>query len=259
MNKNKITGWIVLACALIMTGCVSGGSIDDNVSEIEASRYNTQAATEYFRQGRIDSALEKAVKAVEQDDENADAQLIYAMILERRGDPEDLDDVEDAYERAIDLSPDNPGYRNNYGSFLCKQEEYRDAIRQFRLVAEHHRYQRPEAAWTNAGTCAMRIPDLDRAEDFLRKALDINRQHAPALWQMAQLMLEKENALAARAFLQRLEAMGKLPAEALWLGVRIERSMNDEAAARRYADILLRDYPESREAALVMESRGDSQ
>ena len=256
MNKNRISACIgLLVFALASAGCVSTSSVDDNAAEIQASRYNTQAATEYLRQGSIDTALEKVRKAIDQNEDNADAHLLHGMILARQGDPDLMDEAEDAYEEAVSLRPEDPVIHNNYGSFLCDQGKYNDAIRQFTRAAESHRYQQPEAAWTNAGTCAMRIPDHERAEKFLRRALEINREHAPALWQMARLMLQTERPLLARAFLQRLEAMGKLPSEALWLGVRIERALEDQAAAARYVDILLRDYPESREAALVVDSQ----
>ncbi|MDX1444114.1 MAG: type IV pilus biogenesis/stability protein PilW [Gammaproteobacteria bacterium] len=252
-NKNRIL--LLLGIMLGVSGCVSSSGVDENAADIEASRYNTQAAAEYYRQGSIETALEKAEKAIDQDDENADAWMIYGMILASRGNPEDIDNAEDAYEEAVSLRPEDPSIRNNYGSFLCGQGEYRDAIEEFISVAKDRRYHKPEAAWTNAGTCAMRIPDYINAEEYLRSALEINREYAPALWQMAQLMLERDKALPARAFLQRLEAMGQLPAEALWLGVQIEKNLNDQAAAQRYADILLRDYPESREAVMVLEMR----
>lgn len=256
MNRNLSAGTLLVALAIVTSGCVSSQAMKSNASDIEASRYNTQAAAEYLRQGQAEQALEKIRKALEQDDENADAHMIYGMILARSNDEDELDDAEDAYEEAVSLRPEDPVIRNNYGSFLCDIGEHRDAIDQFERVASSRSYQRPEAALTNAGTCAARIPDNELAEEYLRRALSINREWPPALWQMSKLMLEEEKPLAARAFLQRLEAMGKLPAEALWLGVKIERRMNDAAAVARYEDILLRDYPESREAALVVESRG---
>ncbi len=74
---------------------------------------------------------------------------------------------------------------------------------------------------------------------------------------MADVSFQKNEFLAARGFMQRFEAVQRLPAEALWLGIRIERQLNDQAAERRYADILLRDFPESREAKLVLEGRSE--
>lgn len=253
MNMMIRTGLLAFGM-LTMTGCVSSGGAEDNVANVEASRYNTQAAAEYYRKGQVDVALEKIEKAIEQDDENADAYMMYGMILAASVEKEDLYKARDAYEEALDLRPEDQTIRNNFASFLCDRGEYKKAIGYFIEVANSRSYNRPEAAWTNAGTCAARIPDLDRAEEHLRKALSINPNYPAALWQMARLMLKKEQSLLARAFLQRLEGMGQLPASALWLGVRIERALGDVAAASRYTDILLRDYPESREAAMALEN-----
>ncbi len=72
---------------------------------------------------------------------------------------------------------------------------------------------------------------------------------------MADVSFQNGNYLGARAFLQRLEASQPLPPEAIWLGIRIERRLGDRQAEKRYTDILMRDYPDSREAALVTEEQ----
>ncbi|PKL94987.1 MAG: type IV pilus biogenesis/stability protein PilW, partial [Gammaproteobacteria bacterium HGW-Gammaproteobacteria-8] len=113
-------------------------------------------------------------------------------------------------------------------------------------------YQAPEVILANAGSCARRWGEIDRAERYLREALGYDPDFGEALFSMAELSHEQQRLLPARGFLQRLESLGPLSPEALLLAVRIERSLGNETVAREYADQLLRRYPGSAEAESLM-------
>ena len=70
---------------------------------------------------------------------------------------------------------------------------------------------------------------------------------------LADVSLERGNALQARGFLERFLAQGKATPAALWLGVRIEQHLNDATAARRYGEQLRTEFPESTETRLLFE------
>ena len=232
----------------LAAGCVTSGGRATN--DPDASKYNTRLALEYFQRGQRELAMEKIEKAIEQDNSSAQAYMIKGMLL---AELKEFSAAEDSFEEALDLAPDNPAIQNNFGSFLCQRGEYEEGIELFVKVARNQRYGRPDSAWTNAGVCAKRQGDLSTAENYFRKALEINGTNPAALWQMSDISFRNGHYLGARAFLQRLEATQPLPPEAIWLGVRIERRLGDRQAAKRYTDILMRDYPDSREAALVSE------
>jgi len=60
--------------------------------------------------------------------------------------------------------------------------------------------------------------------------------------------------LNARAFLQRYLSTNPPSASILYLGVQIEEELGDEHARTEYSDQILRDFPKSPEARLVLES-----
>jgi type IV pilus assembly protein PilF len=76
----------------------------------------------------------------------------------------------------------------------------------------------------------------------------LNRNHAETLLQLADLSMEIERALQARAFLQRYEAVGPVTAYSLRLGHRVELAHGDHRAAAAYASRLRKEFPDSREA-----------
>lgn len=250
----KITGLaLVLAAGLAASACVTTAtdSRGERIASLEeAARFNVQLGLEYLHQGRRDLALEKLNRALEQDPRLADAHTAIAYVYDQVGE----DALADRhYRRALRLDTGNPYIQNTYGAFLCSQGRLREAERQFLRAARNTQYTTPEVAWTNAGICAEREPDVDKAESHYRQALRLNPRHADALWQMANLGFATENGLQARAFLQRYLDAAQPSAESMWLGYRIESMIGDREAALRFAARLRERFADSPEARLLRE------
>lgn len=248
--KNKSALLVLVPLMMALTGCVSTGSLGEDHGT-EAARLNARLAAEYLKKGDVQTAMQKVNKALEQDDDLPEAHLVKGMIYARA---EEYDEADDYYLRAASLGEDEPAILNNVAAYLCRRGHYEDGEEMFLAVAKMATFGRPAIALTNAGMCARRIPEPARAERHFRRALELEPAYAPALWHMAELSLEQDESLSARGFLQRMESVQRLGPSALWLGVRIERQLEDRAAATRYADILLRDFPKSAEARALLES-----
>ncbi|MGQ0502252.1 MAG: type IV pilus biogenesis/stability protein PilW [Panacagrimonas sp.] len=210
----------------------------------EAARINTELGTAYTRNGDLDLALDKFDRALDQDPELAAAHAGIAFVYVRRGEPQR---AEEHYLRALQLDARDAATRNNFAVFLCGQNRGREADRQFQEAANDPRYGEPEKAWTNAGVCARRVPDLDRAEGYFRKALAIRPEFAEALAQMASLSAERGDYLHARAFLQRYEKVAPPSVQMLALGAQIEHALGDTGAAAEYERRLKAQSPSGSE------------
>jgi type IV pilus assembly protein PilF len=97
-------------------------------------------------------------------------------------------------------------------------------------------------------------PDYEKAEEYFRDALKERSTYPEALIQLAALKFKTEEHLQARAFLQRYLSSNKSSPGVLYLGIQIEEALGDNRAATDYSNQLLREYPESPEARLVLES-----
>jgi Tfp pilus assembly protein PilF len=100
----------------------------------------------------------------------------------------------------------------------------------------------------------MQQPDHVQAERYFREALEHKANYGEALIQMAVLKHSTGASLNARAFLQRYLSANKASAGVLYLGVQIEEVLGDESARTEYSNQILRDYPTSPEARLILES-----
>lgn len=235
-------------CCFVLSGCVSSSTGQRPMSDREAAEANVNLGAGYLRQGRLDLAIERLERAIELEPRLADAHSTLAIAFDQLGRPAD---AERHYARATQLEPDNAPAANSYAVFLCRNNRWRDAEPYFLRAANNVRYPTPAAALTNAGVCARGVQDFDKAEQYLRAALERTPNFPDALTNLSELAYQRGNYLQARAFSQRYFDMHPATAPMLLLCVRIERQLEDRAAEQRCARQLREDFPNSSEVAQV--------
>lgn len=249
---NSRTSRLLLTTLIVVLTACTGPQVkeQDNSRLKRASRYNVDLGIAYMQDDKLDTAMTKLKKAIEQDPRSARAQDAIA-VLYGRIDENELADKH--FRRSLRLEPDNARTHNNYGQFLCRTGEYEQAEKEFTTAAKDPLYPGRVMALTNAGLCANDIPDAEKAEQYFRRALEEDPSYTPALILMARTTLEQENYMNARGFLQRYEQIAPYSAESLWLGVRIEDGLGNSDASARYALMLKNNFPESEQLKALQE------
>jgi len=233
--------WFSLALAALLLGaCTSSGPrVTDSH---KAAQANVELGFAYFREGRMNLAMEKLQKALEQAPDLPVAHSAIAVLYERLG---ELEPAERHYRRALALAPADAKIHNNYGQFLCQQNRLAEANGHFLKAVSDPLYETPEAAYTNAGICARRIPDDRQAETYFRKALEKNPLYPMALLQMLRLSYDQQEYLRARAYLQRFQQVARHNAESLWYAIRVEQALGDRNAVSSYGLALKNNFPDA--------------
>jgi type IV pilus assembly protein PilF len=206
---------------------------------------NVRSAEELLAQGHVELALNKVRLALQLDPELAGAYETAGRIYERSDQPEL---AEKYYRRALQLEPTDLRARNDYGKYLCRQGRFDQAEIQFLKASESRDPRASAIAYTNAGLCALRIPDPDRGAQYLRAALEADPDMEVAYYQLAQINYQKGRYPQARRNLQSYLRSGKPTPKALLLGMRIERSLGDRSRFEQHARMLQEQFPESAEA-----------
>jgi type IV pilus assembly protein PilF len=120
-------------------------------------------------------ALDHALRALELDDENAEAAhlagLIYLDFCRRSANECRLGEAERHVRRAVGLRKDFREARNTLGVVLVHAKRPAEAIEVLRPLAEDILYQTPENAWGNLGWAYLELGDVDRAIDALRRSV----------------------------------------------------------------------------------------
>ena len=263
MTRHPVSVLLVaLALGLLVSACASTARQSDTLRGTE-DRPDTLAETHvklgigYMQQGKLDIALGKLQSALELNPNLASGHNAIAILYEQLG---RLDTAEEHYQRAVSLAPQDSAAHNNYGTFLCGQRNKLDqAEQEFLKALENPLYTTPELAYENAGLCAQRKPDLVKAEQYFRKALELNSTLPVSLYQMGLISFEAGRYLPARAYLQRYSEVASHPPQSLWLGIRIERVLGDKNAEASYALSLKGNFRDSEEAKqlLASENRSD--
>ena len=210
------------------------------------AKVHTELGALYFQEGNSGVALEELGIALRADSDYFSAYsvrgLVYASLKEYAKADED-------FRRALRLAPDDPGVNNNYGWYLCQTGKERQSLQYFLNATRNPLYDTPDRAFANAGTCAMKAGDLEAAEAYLRRAMMLARDGgASTRVQIAALYFKKQMLEEARRNLA--DALGQMEsptAQALWLGVRLERKLGNRAAEGGYAAQLRSRYPGSPE------------
>ncbi len=240
-----LSGLLLAACGSRETQPARTGSAVERTSPVRAAEINTRLGVGYLERGDVQLAMEKLLKAVEQDPSHAPAHLALGMIYERIGDSRRA--VEHV-QRAVRLAPGDGAAHNSLATLYCRFGRFKDADREFQLALEDPFYRTPDLVLANAGACAKRAGDMESAERYLRSALDIDPRSPVALYHLADLSYQQGDAFRARAFIQRLESIVEPDAGTLMLAWRVETALGSVQDAERYAGLLRARFPDSDEA-----------
>ena len=237
--------------ALMLTACVSttSGPPKPKIDKAEAATQYYTLGARYYLNGQYELARERLIHALEFDPKMGNAHLVLAQTYQA------LDIPRLATEHfllAIRYKPRSIDVRNTYAVFLCQQRDFAKAARQFESAIKIPENDHPEIMLANAGVCMMEKPDLAEAEKYFRRALSEKSNYAEALLRMALLKMQADDALSARAFLQRHISTDSPSAAILYLAVQVEDRIGNARASTDYTNQLLRDFPESAEAQRLL-------
>lgn len=217
-----------------------------NTDPKNRARIHTELGSLYFQSGHMSVALDEFRIALEADASYVQAYSIRGLVY---GHLKEYAKAESDFQRALSLAPTDPEVNNNYGWYLCETGKERQSIPYFLQALKDPLYETPDRAYTNAGTCALRAGDFEGAQNYLLNALRFSRDGAPGTrLQLARLFYQRGINEESRVYLNdALKMMEPPTAEALWLGVRLERKLGNRVAEGAFAAQLRSRYPASPE------------
>lgn len=248
--------WIVLLMSLFTTALLGGCSSNpphEGIDTEKAAQANADLGLRYMMQGNNEVAMQKLKHALTFEPHHVPTHHYLAELYRRLG---RYDDADEHFRHALNYADGKDSLlQNNYGSFLCSQNRIRAGVKQFKKVLDNPVYPRRDQVYENLGLCLERKPELDEAEMYLRKGLELNPKAPKSLLAMARMSFTKKNYLSARAYLQRYFEVARHNPESLWLGIRVERILGDKNALASYGLSLKNNFPNSAETRLYLGSK----
>lgn len=228
----------------LIAGCVTESSSGrtDRANEEEKLESQTALGVGYMRNGNYDRARENFMAALDIDSRSPKAHNYLGLLNQLEGDPET---AEDHFKKAIRYDPNYTAARNNYGAFLYAQDRYEDAVDQLKIAARDRTYRNHSQVYENLGITWLRLNEQEAAVEAFRKAIDLNRNQARALLELASIEFEARNYERARELYSRFDEISQQNARSLWLGIRLARKFGDEDEEASLAMALKNIYPSS--------------
>ncbi|EKT4523302.1 type IV pilus biogenesis/stability protein PilW [Pseudomonas putida] len=227
----------------LLAGCVSGGAGDPLASRQgreEAGRAYVQLGLGYLQQGLTGQAKAPLVKALALDGNDADAHAALALVFQVEGEPAL---AETHFRKALSARPGDTRIRNNYGSFLYAQGQFRQAQQMFRQAATDTLYPERSRVYENLGLVALTLGRREQAREYLGKALQLDPRQPKALLEMAELSYENRHYVPARDYYDRFSQLSDANARSLLLGSRLARAFDEPGTVAELGQQLQRLYP----------------
>lgn len=195
--------------------------------------------------GNFNAAKRQASDLVKRQPNSSDAHTYLAVALDKSG---EAAAAGGHYLRATELAPANGGVVGNYGIWLCAQGRAEESLGWFDRALALPNYSNSPVILANAGACASKIDQQQRAGRDLRRAIELDPGNPVALGALAEREFKAGNAFEARAFSERRLAAAPADPRALLLASQIEQKLGDSLAAARYVSRLRAEFPDAPEA-----------
>ncbi len=164
--------------------------------------------------------------------------------------------AEEHYRKAFSINDNNPSLLNQYGVFLCRTGKLNESLEMFQASIKIPSNKDVSGTYENAATCNVMAGNTGAAERNYRKALNHNPEQRDSLLGMARIEYSKGRFERTRAYLSRYEAVAKHNPRSLWLALRNESKLGNMNATASYAIKLEQFFPDARETALYLDTKG---
>ncbi|MFZ6817536.1 type IV pilus biogenesis/stability protein PilW [Undibacterium sp. Ji22W] len=257
MRFHKSTFVLIISfCAILLSACSSSkfsDSLDDEKTVSESPEIQRrvsirmQLAVDYFKEGQYKLALEEIRNVITLSPKMANAYSLRALIQMEMSDPQR---AEENFLFALKLDPANAEIRNNYAWFLCQNAREKQALPLYDKILTDRSYPTPLKAMMSAGVCSLRMKDIASAEKYFLMAFQEDSNNPSVNANLAKVYYDKGQYEKARPYIQRVLKEEIFAADVLWIAIKIDYKLGDQASVNGLGTQLRRRHPNSREFAL---------
>jgi type IV pilus assembly protein PilF len=254
----SLAGTLTLAAltTLTVSGCASPQASDtsaaadivtpsDESDTRRRARIRLELASGYFEQGKTEVALDEVKQVLAIDPSFAEGHDLRGLILMRLNDNRS---AEESFRRAIGLNPRDANPHHNLGWLMCQQARYPEAQREFDAAMASPTYAGRSKTLLAQGVCQARAGKIPEAEQSLARSYELDPGNPITGYNLANLLFRRGENTRAQFYIRRINNSELANAESLWLGIKVERRMNDTVAMRQLGEQLKKRFSGTPEA-----------
>jgi type IV pilus assembly protein PilF len=243
-----------------LSGCASGPSgatgagasrseivtDSDESDQRKRARIRVELALGYFQQGKTNIALDEIKLAIVADPTFSDAYSLRGLVYMALN---DFAFAEDSFNKALSIRQKDPNVLHNLGWLKCQQAAYGSALMFFEQALADPAYMGRAKTLMAQGLCQVKAGMLTEAESSFLKSYEYDAGNPVTGYNLSRLLLQKSELTRAQFYIRRLNNTEFANAESLWLGIKVERKMENFQAVEQLASQLEKRFSQSPEAA----------
>ncbi len=252
---------VLLAGSFGLSGCAntaggagaSGKNPTDNIvtdsDEPEArrrARTRLELASGYFSEGKTTVALDELKLALQADPNYGEAFNLRGLIYMRLS---DMRQAEDSFRRALQLNPRDADSMHNYAWMMCQQRRYDESIAMFSQANAIPLYNGQSKTYMARGLCELAAGRRDVAERSFARSYELDAANPISGYNLSNLLFLRNELQRAQFYIRRINNTDLANSETLWLGIKVERKLNNLDIVQQLTTQLRRRYPQSKELA----------
>ena len=208
------------------------------------ARIRIELAAGYFEQGQTTVALDEIKQALLADPSFPDAYNLRGLVFMRLNEQRL---AEESFRRALSISPNDGSTLHNYGWMMCQQARYGEAVQAFTQALANPVYGDRAKTLMTEGLCQMRAGKIAEAERALARSYELDAGNPITGYNLANLLYRRKEYTRAQFYIRRLNNSELANAESLWLGIKVERRMENRDAMQQLLEQLRKRFPQSKE------------
>lgn len=260
-----LAGGLVAGCSTTVTSTDTAGSTvgrppqpvatPEPVDPARRAAVRLELAAAYFSRGQSATALAEVRQALISMPDLAPAHALAGLIHASLGDDAQ---AEQSFRRALQIDPRDGDTMHNFGWYLCQRRRFADADGQFQAALAQPTYRSVARTLMAQGVCQARGGSLEAAERTLSRSFDLDPANPTTAVSLAEVLLRRGDFERARFYVARVNNQPELAnAQTLWLAIRIERRLGNDAQVRELGARLRERFPQSPEALRFDRGRFD--
>lgn len=247
---------IAAACLAGLVGCslpASSGLEADATASLTGvgepdvrrrARIRLELAANYMQMGQTEVALDEVRQAIATDPSYADAYHLRGLVYMSLG---ELSLAEDSLKRAQGMKPSDADIMHNYGWLLCQRQQYEQANQLFERALAVPSYASRSKTLMSQGLCHQRAGRVADAQQTLLKAYEIDAGNPVVGYNLASILFDRGESKRAQFYIRRINNSDLANAQSLWLGIKVERALDEFVAMRQLGDQLRKRFPNAKE------------
>jgi len=267
LNRFLPLFWALLLLGLgLLPGCSTlqpqaastTSSLEDTSSNDSDARRRARLrmalALNYFQIGSARVALDEIKLSLAADPSFSDALALRGLVYMSLN---EFSLAEQSFSQALALNPRDANVMHNTAWLMCQQSRFSDSWPLFASALASPQYGEKAKSYRLLGLCQIKAGLAPQAEESLVKSFELEPNDPLTRYNLALLVFQRKALEKARFYIRPLNNSELANSQTLWLGIKVERRLQNQDAVLQLASQLEKRFAQSTELGAYHQGKFD--